>query len=277
MSKVRLHNMFWTILALLAAAIILFPFYWIITSSLKTDAEIFQRPPTFWPQLITFEPYLSQLIGSNSVLLPARNSFIIATSAMLISFFLAVPAAYGISRFNIPGARIIIMIFLVTQMLPASVLLTPMFLTFSTLGWLNTYQAPVLAITTITIPFTMLVLRPMFMACPKELEEAARIDGCNRITAFLRVAMPIIKPGLVTVLCFGFVHGWNDIIFSLTFNNRGALFPMTTSIFNLMNEDGMFWNMIMAFGTMLIIPPVVIFIVAQRYIISGLIGGAVKG
>jgi multiple sugar transport system permease protein len=196
---------------------------------------------------------------------------------MALSFVFAVPAAYGISRFKIPGTRIFIMLFLVTQMLPSSLLLTPMFLTFSKLKLLNTYIAPVLAVATITIPFTLLVLRPMFMACPKEIEESARIDGCNRFSAFLRIVMPIIKPGLVTVCCFGFVHGWNDLVYSLTFNTRKELFPMTTSIYNLMNEYGIRWNMIMAYGSLLVLPPILIFIIAQKYVVSGLVGGAVKG
>jgi len=117
----------------------------------------------------------------------------------------------------------------------------------------------------------------MFMACPKEIEESARIDGCGRLSAFLLVVAPIIKPGLVTVCCFGFVHGWNDLMFSLTFNTRLELFPMTSTIFNLMNEFGTRWNWIMAYGVMLTIPPITIFIVAQKYVISGLVGGAVKG
>jgi multiple sugar transport system permease protein len=117
----------------------------------------------------------------------------------------------------------------------------------------------------------------MFLACPKEIEEAARIDGCNRISAFLFVVAPIIKTGLVTVCCFGFVHGWNDLVYSLTFNTQKQLYPMTSTIYNLMNEYGVRWNWIMAHGCLLVLPPITIFILAQKYVISGLVGGAVKG
>jgi multiple sugar transport system permease protein len=277
MRKRQSKILFWTVLAILISAVFLFPLYWIFTSSLKGDAEIFMRPPTLFPQKISWQGYTGQLTGSGSVLYAAKNSLLIAVCAMSISFLFAVPAAYGISRFNIPGSRIIIMLFLVTQMLPSSLLLTPMFLTFSKLRLLNTYIAPILAITTITIPFTLLVLRPMFMACPKEIEEAARIDGCNRISAFLFVVAPIIKTGLVTVCCFGFVHGWNDLVYSLTFNTQKNLYPMTSTIYNLMNEYGVRWNWIMAYGCLLVLPPITIFILAQKYVISGLVGGAVKG
>ena len=265
------------ILAIMIAVVFLFPLYWIFINSLKGDAEIFRNPPTLFPSEFSFIGYVTQLTGKYSILNSAKNSFIIATSAMTLSFMISVPSAYGISRFKLPGGRIMIMIFLVTQMLPGSVILTPLFLSFSRFGLLNTYLAPVLAITTITIPFTLLVLRPMFMACPKSIEEAARIDGCNYFTAFLRVVLPITKPGLITVLCFGFVHGWNDLVYSLTFNSNNTLFPMTASIYNLVNEYGIRWNYIMAYGVMLVIPPITIFVVAQKYIISGLVKGAVKG
>jgi multiple sugar transport system permease protein len=266
-----------TVLALLVSALFLFPLYWITTSSIKSDREIFQKPPTMYPHKVFLDGYTEQLTGKFSMVVSARNSFIIAVCATIISFLLAVPAAYGISRFRLPGGKTLIMVFLVTQMLPSSLLLTPLFLMFSRLKLLNTYIAPILSVTTITIPFTLLVLRPMFMACPASLEESARIDGCNRFTAFLHIVMPVIKPGLVTVLCFGFVHGWNDLVYSLTFNTKSILFPMTTAIYSLMNEYGIRWNWVMAYGCILVAPPILIFVTAQKYVISGMTGGAVKG
>lgn len=265
------------LLACVTSVFFLFPLYWIIASSLKSDQEIFQKPPTLYPRRIYLDGYIEQITGKFSMVMAAQNSLIIAISATTISFILAVPAAYGISRFKLPGAKTLIMIFLVTQMLPSSLLLTPLFLTFSKLKLLNTYIAPILSITTITIPFILLVLRPVFMACPASLEESARIDGCTRFTAFLHVIIPVIKPGIVTVICFGFVHGWNDLVYSLTFNTKNALFPMTTAIYSLMNEYGIRWNWVMAYGCILVAPPVLIFVTAQKYVISGMVAGAVKG
>ncbi len=266
-----------SVFALLVLFAFLFPLFWLVVSSLKTDAEIFSRPPTLFPQTIALEGYTEQIFGKYSILSSAKNSFIKAFSSMALSFLLAVPAAYGISRFKIPGARAIIVIFLVTQMLPSSLLLTPLFLIFSKVKLLNTHLAPILSVTTITIPFTLLVLRPMFMTCPKEIEESARIDGCNRFSAFLKVVLPIIRPGLVMVCCFGFVHGWNDLVFSLTFNTRADLFPMTSAIYNLMTEFGIRWNWIMAYACLVVTPPVLIFILGQKYIVDGMTNGSVKG
>jgi multiple sugar transport system permease protein len=271
------NNIIWCIIAILVAVVFLFPFYWIFTSSIKTDVEIFKRPPTMFPKAITFDGYYAQLFGKYSVLLPMKNSFIIAICAMSISFIFAVPAAYGVSRFNLPGTRIIIMTFFVTLMLPSSLVLTPLFLVFTRLKLLNTYLAPILGVTTGTIPFSLLVLRPMFMACPKEIEESARIDGCNRFNAFLLVVVPVIKAGLITVCCFGFVHGWNDLMYSLSFNTRMEMFPLTSTMYNIMNDYGVRWNWVMAYGCIIITPPILIFVLAQKYVISGFVRGAVKG
>lgn len=276
LNKGWVKNILWSIFALAVSFVFLFPLVWLFMSALKTDAEIFRNPPTFFPENITFEGFIGQIKGKYSILVSAKNSFIIAISAMTISFLIAVPAAYGISRFNIRFRKAIIMVFLLTQMLPASMALTPMFLTFNKINILNTYLAPVLAVTTITIPFTILVLRPMFIACPISVEEAARIDGCNYFMAFTKVVLPMIKPGLVTVCCFGFVHGWNDLVYSYTFNTSSKILPMTSAIYNLMNEFGVRWNWIMAYGCMLVLPPILIFVFAQKYIISGLVSGAVK-
>lgn len=275
--KGSVRNAAWCLLALAVSFIILFPLLWLLLSSLKPDSEIFRNPPTFFPETVVLNGYAEQLTGKYSILVSAKNSFLIAVCAMAISFLLGVPAAYGLCRFCVPFKKGIIMTFLVTQMLPASLVLTPMFLTFTRLGILNTYLGPVLAVTTITIPFTILVLRPMFMACPQSVVEAARIDGCNYLAAFFRVVLPMVKPGLVTVCCFGFVHGWNDLVFSYTFNSDSSLLPMTSAIYNLMNEYGVRWNYIMAYGFMLVLPPVILFIAAQKYIIGGLVAGAVKG
>lgn len=275
--KQSTRNALWSILGILVFIIFLFPLYWLLISSVKTDMEIFSIPPTLFPREITWEGYTEQIFGKYSILSSAKNSFIKAFSSMALSFVLAVPAAYGVSRFKIPGVRGIIVFFLVTQMLPSSLLLTPLFLTFSRLKLLNTHLAPILSVTTITIPFTLLVLRPMFMTCPREVEEAARIDGCGRFGAFIKIVLPIMKSGLVVVCCFGFVHGWNDLVFSSTFNTKSELYPMTSAIYSLMSEFGIRWNWIMAYATLVVLPPVLIFVLGQKYIISGMVSGSVKG
>ncbi|MFA6508215.1 MAG: carbohydrate ABC transporter permease [Treponemataceae bacterium] len=273
----QIKNALLNLIAVLIAVLFLFPLYWILVSSLKSDAEIFRKPPTFFPTKILVQNYLAMLSGKLSMMIYFRNSIIIAISSMCISFVLAVPAAYGLSRFRMGLKKQIIIFFLTTQMLPASLVLTPLFLNYSKLGILNTLLAPIISCATISIPFTVVILRPIFLSCPKELDESARIDGCNRFTAFIRIVLPVSSAGLVTVGCFSFVHAWNDLIFSMTFNSKNELRPMTSAIYNLMNDYGLSWNLIMAYGVILVFPVIVLFIAAQRYIIGGLTGGAVKG
>lgn len=276
MYKKRNKNIVYTLLAVLIAIPLLFPIYWVIISSLKGDAEIFRKIPTFFPEKIVLETYISQLTTPET-LRAIKNSFIIASGSTALSILLSVPCAYGLARFRFRGKKVMIMTFLVTQMLPSSLILTPMYLIFSKIQILNTYYAPIIATATISIPFVILVLRPIFAGLPKELEEAARIDGCNRLTAFIHVILPIAKNGTVTGLAFCFIYGWNDLMYSITFNMDETLRPMTTTIYNYMDLYGMKWNYIMAYGVILSFPVLLLFVGLQKYIVDGLVSGSVKG
>lgn len=264
------------LLALLVSIPMIFPLYWIIISSLKSDAEIFAKVQTFWPKVIVFENYVKQFHTSNMIS-AIKSSFIISIASMAISMLLSVPAAYGLARFQMKLKKPFIMTFLVTQMLPTSLMLTPLFLIYSKLNLLNNYLSAILSTATISIPFIVLILRPIFVAIPRDLEEAASIDGCSRFMAFIRIILPIAKNGTVTSMCFAFVYAWNDLIYSITFNTKDTLRPLTTMIYNFMNMYGTHWNMIMAYGVIMVFPVLIMFIFLQRYIVDGLVSGAVKG
>ncbi len=270
----RQRNIVLNILGVLIAIVFLFPIYWIVSNSFKLDGEIFLSKPTFWPQQFTLKAYKDQL---SDLLGPLKNSIVIACGSMLLSMCLSIPAGYGLARFRVKGMKFFVLIFLVTQMLPASLVLTPLFLIFSKLRILNTYLAPILSTATISIPFTILLLRPNFLSMPKELEDAAKIDGCNTFSSFLRIAIPISKPAVITAGCFSFVMSWNDLAYSMTFNTNIDMRPMTAAIYNFMNQYGTKWNCIMAYGVLLILPTCFIFVTMQKHIVSGLVSGSVKG
>lgn len=252
----------------------LFPLYWILVSSFKMDGEIFANPPTLWPRQFTVSAYAEQL---QTIAQPFLNSVIIAGSSMLISSCLSIPAAYGLARYRVPGKKTFLMTFLVTQMLPASLVLTPLYLIFAHIHLINNLLAPILATATVTIPFNILMLRPAFLNCPRELEDASKIDGCNTLTGFILVIIPISKSGIITAACFGFIMSWNDLVYSMTFNTKEALRPLTTGIYTFMNQYGTQWNKIMAYGVLLILPITIIFLCLQKHIVSGLVSGSVKG
>jgi multiple sugar transport system permease protein len=170
-----------------------------------------------------------------------------------------------------------ILSFLVTQMLPVSVLLTPMFIIFKNAHLLNTQLSAILADATIGIPFSVLILIGYFASIPKELEDASRIDGCNRFSAFLLVFLPIASPGVIVCTVFSFLYGWGDLAYGMTFLQDQAMRPITAGIFNFMGQYGTKWSYLTAFAVVTIVPVVVIFVFMQKYIISGLTSGAVKG
>ena len=244
MRKIRLRdkqkNILLSILAVIIACIFLFPLYWIIVNSFKIDSEIFSSVPTLWPKKFTI-------------------------------------TAYSMARYKVKGMKLFVLVFLVTQMLPASLVLTPLFLIFSKLGLLNSYLAPILSTATISIPFVVLMLRPGFLSMPKELEDAAKIDGCTSLGVFFRICIPISKPTVITAACFSFVFGWNDLVYSMTFNTKDTMRPMTSAIYTYMNQYGTKWNSIMAYGVLLILPCCIIFLTMQKHIVEGMTSGSVKG
>ena len=273
-----IRNIMLNILSVLLLCLLLFPLFWIVVTSLKTEKEIFQIPPTLFPRVLNTKSYVAQVAtGDFNMFQSFGNSLVISVGATLIAVVLAVPASYGIAKYHFKGKKAILLGFLVTQMLPVSVLLTPMFILFKYTHVYNTPVAAILADATIGIPFSVLILKNYFASIPKELEEAAYIDGCNRFTAFIRVLIPIAKPGVVVCSVFSFLYAWGDLAYGMTFIIDQTKRPITAGIFNFMGQYGTKWSYLTAFAVVTIIPVALIFIFMQKYIISGMTSGAVKG
>lgn len=267
-----------SIISVLIMGVLLFPLYWIIVTSLKTEQEIFQVPPTLFPEVLNFKSYQAQLgSGDFNMFRSFGNSLMISVSCMVIAVILAVPASYGLARYRFKGKKIVVLSFLITQMLPVSVILTPMFIIFKNMNLLNHYMSAILADATIGIPFSVLILQNYFASIPRELEEAAYIDGCNRFTAFFRVLIPIAKPGVIVCAVFSFLYAWGDLAYGMTFIQDQKMRPITAGIFNFMGQYGTKWSYLTAFAVVTIIPVALIFIFMQKYIIAGMTSGAVKG
>lgn len=256
--------------------VFIFPLYWMLVTSLKTQVEIFQIPTPLWPRNLTLAAYVKQIASSSDTLQGFRNSVIISVGTMLIATALSIPAAYGLARFRFRARKIIVLLFLITQMLPSTLVLTSLYIMFSGINLLNSYWAPILADATIGIPFSVIILRTYFISIPKELDEAAKIDGCGYFSAFFRIMLPIAKPGIVVAAVFSFMYAWGDLIYGITFITDPTMRPITSSIYNYVQQYQTLWNSTMAFGIIAISPVIVIFIFMQRYIVSGLTNGAVK-
>lgn len=261
-------------MVLVITALYLMPLLWMVLNSFKPDVEIFRSPPTFWPESFTLSGYLDQMKGDFWKYF--KNSLMIATLSTAVSLVLGIPAAYGLARFRAREKRTIILGFLITQMLPPALLLTPLYLLYSNIHLTNTLAASILSTATLSIPFMIIMLRPFFSSLPKALEDAARTDGCNMFTAFVRIMLPVSKTGIFTAATFSFVFAWSDLIYSTSFIQNGDYWPLTTMINDFQTKYGTKWNSILAFGVCLMLPVLILFFVTQKYVIMGLTTGAVK-
>lgn len=263
------------IASVLIAVFFLFPLYWMLQLSFKSDMETFGKLLTFYPHEFTFDPWITNF-ADPTFLESIRNSFINGFLTMLLTLVFGLPAAYGMGRYKVRGFQIFLLVFLVSQMLPSSLMLTPMYLTFNKMGLLGTFIAPNFAIAAGSIPFAVITLRPYFKSVPTALDEAARLDGCNAVKSFFLVMVPAVKTGIITIVVISFLNGWNDLMYSMTFNVKPEMRPLTANIHKFQSKYGTKWNCIMAYGAILVIPVVLMFVFLQKYIVGGITSGAVK-
>lgn len=265
-----------SLFAIAFTLVFLFPIYWMIVTSLKPMGELFTYPPHLVPQELTFESYIENFIKNRVMLGYIGNSFVIASGTMLLTLALAAPAAYGLARLTLRGKALILILLLATQMLPTIMLAMPLFIAFSKMQLINSFLALIVANTTHSLPFAILVMRPYFLALPSGLEEAALIDGSGKFSAFWRIILPLVMPGLVTVGAFCFLWGWGDFIFALTLTTDEAIRPLTMGLYKFIGEYGTEWNNLMAVATLAALPIILIFITLQKYIVNGLTSGSMK-
>lgn len=265
-----------TIIAVIVVGIFLFPLYWLVSTSLKTPDQLFTSPPTWIPAPLDWSNYAVAVFDNPIMMRALGNSLIISIGATLLTLILAAPAAYGMARLRLRWTALLLLPFLVAQLLPAINVALPMFALFSQWGLVNTYVGLILANTVGTLPFAVIVLRPFYLTIPKELEEAAAVDGATRFQAFFRIVLPLVRPGLVTVAVFAFVMAWGEFVFGLTLTTQREMQPVTVTLNSFIGLYGTQWGPLMAASTIVAIPLIIVFVIFQRYITSGLAAGSVK-
>jgi multiple sugar transport system permease protein len=265
-----------TILALISTVVFLFPVYWMFTTSIKPMSAIFATPPQIIPEEVNFNAYVKNFIENPEILTFFLNSFIIAAGTLILTLVLASPVSYALARLQIRGKGMIMITLLITQMLPSIMLALPFFILFSKLHLLNSFIALIIANTTASLPFAILVLRPFFMSIPNGLEEAAAIDGCNRFTTFYKIILPLAKPGLLTVGSFSFLFAWGDLLFALILTSDESIRTLTVHLYTFVGQHGTDWSSLMAVATISIIPIILIFIAFQKHIVGGMASGSIK-
>lgn len=263
-------------LGLAMLLLFLFPVYWMISTSFKSGSEVLTYPPHWVPWSPTVASYRDRVLSNISFLRYLRNSAIVGLGTMVVSLALAAPAAYALARFRIRGRLLVLLLSMTTLFFPGVMLALPLFVIFSKLGLINSYLGLIIANSALNVPFSVVVLRPAFLSIPPELTEAAHIDGCTRWSAFYRIVLPLARPGLATAGIFSFLGGWNDLVFALSFTSRDTYQPVTAGIWSYISNTRTDWSTAMAYSTLAMLPTLIVFVFAQRFIVSGLVSGSVK-
>lgn len=260
-------------LLILAIAIIFVPLAWMLTVSARPNLEVMKIPPDWIPQVFTLEGY-AKILNNPRYLLVFLNTTFVSLTVTAISLFLGAMAAYALARFKFAGQRAVLMFLITTQMFPLVLLCIPYFRIFITLGLYDTRTSLIIVYLTFTLPFCILMLRSYFMNIPRDIEDAAMVDGCTRLGAILRTLVPISYPAFIGAGLYTFLLAWNEFLFAVVLIESWENRVLTMAIYSLMAEFVTDWNAMMAFSVLASLPLVVAFIFLQRFMVQGMTAGA---
>jgi multiple sugar transport system permease protein len=263
------------ILVVSIAAVIAFPYYWMIVSSLQ-GGSIFKWPPELFPGTLSTAAY-DAVITKRPILTWFRNSAIVSFTTAILCVLVSINAGYAMSRFRNRVNSLFGLTILLTQMLPATLLVIPFYIIFRELKLLDNLLGIVLADAVFALPLSIWLLKGFFDSIPLDLEEQARVDGCSRLGAFYRITLPLALPGLVVVVVFAFMIGWDEYFFARTLITSESLWMLSVGLSSFVGEHAIFWNEMMAAAVIFTVPAALFFLIVQRYLVQGLTGGAVKG
>jgi multiple sugar transport system permease protein len=251
------------------------PIYWIVATSLKTEVQVY-REPSLIPTAVTLASYQTILFKSN-FLLYMRNSLEVAVSTTLLSMVFGSAAAYAIARLRFNGRSLIARSIVVSYLVPGGLLFISLFEILTELHLTDSLSGLMLAYLSFTLPFCTWLMIGYFRSISVELEEAALVDGCSRVRALLHIVLPLTVPALVVVALFSFTQSWNEFLYALIFISRDSQKTFTVGLIGLIQGDTLPWGPMMAAASLGMIPPMIIYVVSQRWVVSGLAAGSVKG
>jgi ABC-type glycerol-3-phosphate transport system permease component len=269
-----------TPLILLTAALLVvfcgFPFAWMFSTAFKDSHEIFATPPTLIPHTWTLDN-LQRLFTETRALTYFRNSIVVSLSTVAMTIAVATPAAYSLTRFRFKGREQIAATVLFTYMFAPIMIIIPFYVMMRFLGVANTHFGLILAYTAFCLPFGLWMLRTFFQSIPLDIEQAAMIDGANRLQTVVYVVLPLAVPGVAATSIFTFILTWNDYIFARILISADELKTLPVGIADLYNASVVDWGMIMASGLLILTPVMGVFFIIQKYMVAGLGAGALKG
>jgi N,N'-diacetylchitobiose transport system permease protein len=262
--------------ALVALVVMLFPVYWMVLTAFKPRSEIITSTPDFSPLHSTLagfsdaihKPYFWDYVG---------NTAVVSVATVAISLAIGLLAALALSRFAFRGRKFFLVVLLAIQAVPQTALLIPLFFTLQRLHQLNELSGLTATYVIFDLPFAIWMLRGFVHAVPKEVEEAAMVDGCTRLGAFRRVLLPLIVPGMVATAIFAFIQAWNQYVYAYVFMQQNDRYTLTVWLYSFSTNRGTDYSGLMAASVLYTLPVVVLFLLVQRKVVSGLASGAVKG
>lgn len=259
----------------LLVLLVLGPFYWIFSASIKAPQEIIARVPTLFPQSFTLQHY-DKLLNSSAFPTYLVNSVLVSAGTMVITVVLATLAAYGLYRLRFPGRGVVFRIILVTYAFPGVLLLIPLYGMMSRLGLIDSILALIVINVTFAAPFAVWMLQAFFRTIPEELEEAAALDGASRIGIILRILLPLAAPGVASVAIFAFIMSWTEYMFASVLIISDANRTLPVGLAGIIGQYQIDWGLLLAGATLTTIPVLVLFAFVGRYFVEGLTAGAVK-
>jgi ABC-type glycerol-3-phosphate transport system permease component len=264
------------LLAAGACCLILAPFLWMVSTSLKDPAEVVLRDPTIIPRSLAVQNYVDAFNRGNFSRYMV-NSVVVALAVTLLSLILATLSGYAFARFRLFGGKAILLGILATQMFPAILLAIPLYILIRNLGLLNSLVGLVLVYTTFALPFCVWMMRNYFLSIPRDLDESAMVDGATRLQALWSVVLPVAMPGIAATGIFSFILSWNEFLYANTFISSADLRTLPVGLQSLIGEFTTDWGLLMAGAVITTMPIVIIFFFVQRRLTQGLASGAVKG
>ena len=262
-------------LMLVLASLVLLPFLWTMATSFKPLTEVNKYPPEWFSPNTSFEPYRDMFFY-----LPFStytvNSLVVAGSATVLTLLMGSLAGFAFARFKFPGKRIVLLLFLLSQMLPGASVIIPLFQLVTEAGLYDTLIGLILVHTAIMLPFVIWLLYGFFSGIPREVEDAALIDGCSRVSALWRVILPLALPGLGATALFAFLGSWNEFFFSLLLTTSDAARTVPVGIGLFVGEFQDVWNQMSAAAVLFSIPPLLLFLLMRKTFVKGLAAGAIQ-
>jgi multiple sugar transport system permease protein len=259
--------------------VMLAPMVFSLLASLKTAQEAAAHPPTYFTHHLSFDSYKRLWVYQEGLPTYLFNSGGVAFLTILFCLLLTIPAGFALARFPIPAKEVLFVFLLLALIIPYQAMLTPIFFIFAQFGLLNTLVGLAVVHTAIQLPFSVYIMRNSFEAVPRELEEAAVIDGCSSWQVLIRILIPAIRPAILTVALFAFITSWNEFLGALVIMNKGSSFTLPLILSNARQETslgGTDWGMLQAGITISILPSVAFYLLLQKYYVSGFLSGAVK-